>query len=275
VIGSSNAKRLHKAMLEAGWTAELIYEANLRISKQSVRGLADRMKDSVKAKRPDIIVLQVLDSTVYYSLSEEGIKEPLAKTDARYHAAGDLVLADKHAFAKILAMCKPLLEAAGNSKVVVIGPLPRYVTGGCCNTTEHMPNRAKPRFLESLLADLAILNKSLKDFLFSENFRGVRAMDPWVGIWDMPVTSLWGADPVHVKQEHFAPMVEGVRITADKVGNNGTSRNVRTVWPSMARKEEELRAAAGSVGGPTAAEATSPRRTALDKEEEKREKKRA
>jgi hypothetical protein len=224
VVGSSNAKRLHKAMLEAGWSAELIYEANFRISKQSVSNLADRVKDSVRAKRPDIIVLQVLDSTVYYSLSEEGLKEPLTKIDARFHAAGDLVLADKHAFAKILAMCKPLLEAAGDCKVVVIGPLPRYVTGGCCSTAEHMPNRANPRFLESLLADLSILNKSLKDFLFSENFRGARAMDPWVGIRDLPATSLWGPDPVHVRQEHFAPLVEGVKLTADKVGNNGNIR---------------------------------------------------
>jgi hypothetical protein len=224
VVGSSNAKRLHKAMMDAGWEAELIYEANLRITKQSVRDLAVKMNDSVQAKRPSIVVLQVLDSTIYYSLSEEGQKEPMVKTNARYHAAGDLVLADKHSLSKILALCKPLLEAAGDSKVVVVGPLPRYVTGGCCEDSGHMPNRTKPRFLESLLADLAILNKSIKDFLFSEDFRGARAMDPWVGIRDLPVSTLWGADPVHVKQEHFAPMVEGVRITVEKISSNGNVR---------------------------------------------------
>jgi hypothetical protein len=148
----------------------------------------------------------------------------MVKTNARYHATGDLVLADKHSLAKILALCKPLLEAAGDSKVVVVGPLPRYVTGGCCEDSGHMPNRIKPRFLESLLADLAILNKSIKDFLFSEDFRGARAMDPWVGIRDLPVSTLWGADPVHVKQEHFAPMVEGVRITVEKISSNGNVR---------------------------------------------------
>jgi hypothetical protein len=224
VIGSSNAKRLHKAMIEDGWVTDLVYEPNLRISKKSVLDLTDKLKDKIKAKRPDNIVLQIIDSSVYCSLTEEGFKQPMEKIDNRYHAIGDLVLADKHSLAKILAMCKPLLDAAGDINTVVIGPLPRYATGGCCDSKDHMQNRKKPNFLDTMLADLAVLNRSIKDFLFSENYRGARAMDPWIGLREKPVSSLWGADPVHVRQEHFGPLVEGVKLTLAKISSNGNVR---------------------------------------------------
>jgi hypothetical protein len=116
VVGSSNAQRLHKALMEAGWASDLVFEPNLRITKQSVKALTDRLVDKLKAKRPDSIVFQILDSSVYCSLSEDGFKEPMTKTGNRFHATGDLVLADKHSLAKILAMCKPLLDAAGDIK---------------------------------------------------------------------------------------------------------------------------------------------------------------
>jgi hypothetical protein len=87
-----------------------------------------------------------------------------------------------------------------------------------------MPNRKKPRFLENVVSDLAVLHKSIKDFLFTENFRSARAMDPWVGLRDKQVSTQWGVDPVHVRQEHYGPIVEGLRITADKIANNGNAK---------------------------------------------------
>jgi hypothetical protein len=248
VVGSSNAKRLHKAMTEDGWVTDLVYEPNLRISKTSVLELADKMKDKIKAKRPDNIVLQILDSSVYCSLTEEGLKEPMVKIDSRFHAVGDLVLADKHSMAKILALCKPLLDVAGDINTVVIGPLPRYVTRGCCDNKEHMQNRKKPNFLDSMMSDLSVLNKSIKDFLFSENYRGARAMDPWVGLREKQVSSLWGADPVHVKQEQFGPLVEGVKLTLAKVSSNGNARKRQASSSNSDQKRGRTDSGQGSSG---------------------------
>jgi hypothetical protein len=224
IVGSSNAKRLHTAMVGDGSPADLIYEPNLKINKHSVQLLEEKMKLAIKSKKPDLIVLQLLDGSVFFTLTEEGTKIPMENSGGRCHAPGDLALADKQAMEKILILCKPLLQVAGNIKTVVVGPLPRYITAGCCSKEEHMPNRKSPRFLERMVSDLAVLQKSIKDFLFNENLRSARAMDPWVGLREMQVSSLWGADPLHVRQEHFGPLVEGVRITADKIANNGNAK---------------------------------------------------
>jgi hypothetical protein len=101
---------------------------------------------------------------------------------------------------------------------------------------DHMPNRRKPRFLDSLLTDLALLNRSIKDFLFSEDYRRARAMDPWVGNRDVPVNDLWGADPVHVRPEHFIPMVEGVRLTLAKISTNGNVKKRQASAPDSEHK---------------------------------------
>jgi hypothetical protein len=126
IVGSSNAKRLYNAVLNSGIAADLIYEPNLRISKSAVQTLECKLKKAIKAKRPDL-VLQLLDGTLYYTLTEEGNQVPMENIGGRYHAAGDLALAEKHTMEK---MCRPLLQAAGNIKTVVVGPLPRNVTGG-------------------------------------------------------------------------------------------------------------------------------------------------
>jgi hypothetical protein len=221
VVGSSNAKKLHAAMIAADKEAHLIYEPNFRISKATVEMITQKVSDRMNAKRPDVVVIQLLDCSLYTSLSEEGERSPMIKVGNRFHAEGDLALADPQTLLKLLKLCRPLLEAVRDTKLVMVGPLPRYVTAGCCSLASHMPNRAAPNFMNNMLSELYVLNRCVKDFLYNEDFRNARAMDPWVGIRDKAVSSLWGVDPVHMLQEHFQIMVDGVRISVSKIPTNG------------------------------------------------------
>jgi hypothetical protein len=92
-----------------------------------------------------------------------------------------------------------------------------------------MGNRTKPDFLAEMKSDLAVLNKSIKDLLFNEDFSNTRAMDPWVGLKNKDVTEVWGRDPIHIKQDHFKILVGGVKIMLDKITpkhRRGSARNV-------------------------------------------------
>jgi uncharacterized membrane protein YgcG len=225
VVGSNNAKRLHAAMEEAGEEAgeeaDLIYEANFRVTRASVEDLTEKVKNKINAKRPDVVVVQILDSSLYSSLSKEGERSAMVKVGNRYHAEGDLALADPQTLLKLLKLCRQLFEVVGDTNMVMGGPLPRYVTAGCCSLASHMPNRSGPDFTNNMLSELYVLNKCVKDFLYNEDYRRARAMDPWVGLRDIAVTALWGNDPVHILPEHFRPLVEGVRISIGKIPTNG------------------------------------------------------
>jgi hypothetical protein len=102
-------------------------------------------------------------------------------------------------------------------KTVLIGPLPRYVVAGCCGKAAHISNRRAPRFLEDMLEDLEGIHKTTRDFLFKENLRHIRVMNPWVGLRDMLLANIWGDNPIQIKQEAMVQLAEGVKITLNKI----------------------------------------------------------
>jgi hypothetical protein len=217
VIGGDNAKLLQKALQQSGKAATLIHLANFRIIRGAGEAVAAKIKEAIVQKRPAAIVFEILDDTVYEVLTEEGDKLPPRRIDGVMHMEGDIKLCEKAVLLKILKMCRPILEATDGISTVFIGPMPRYVTAACCSNAAHMPNRRQLNFLEELKRDLAGANMVIKEFLYNEDFNNVRAMDPWVGLRHIASDTLWGEDPVHVKEEHVQQLVKGVDLALSKI----------------------------------------------------------
>jgi hypothetical protein len=156
--------------------------ANWRITKANVELLLPKVKEAMERKTPDGVVLQFMDNSVFAGLSEEGEMKPPRRQGDRLHIDGDLAVCDRPVINKLLAVCKPILDATAGIKTVLVGPLPRYATAACCNEAEHMPNRRGARFLEDLVEDLEGVHKIARDFLFKESLRHIRVMNPWVGL---------------------------------------------------------------------------------------------
>jgi hypothetical protein len=133
------------------------------------------IEEAIVANNPSVIVLQLLDRSVFYALQEDGTNIPERNLNGHYHVDVELVVADKRAQEKLLTLCKLLFETAAGRKLVVISPLPRYVTCPCCVDELH---RRKRTFLEETMANLDVFKKGLKDVLFSNNIRYGRVMDP-------------------------------------------------------------------------------------------------
>jgi hypothetical protein len=195
VVGCSSAQRLHRALQEKGIAADLIHLANLRILRGTGEMLAEKITAAVRKLRLAAIILQLLDNTVFEALTKDGDKLPPRRQGDKFHLDGDITVADRNVVGKLLKMCRPALEATDGVPTVMVGPLPRYITGGCCEDPQHMGNRKKPDFLHEMKRDLAALNKSIKDFLFNNDFPTIRAMDPWVGLKTSRRNRSGGATP--------------------------------------------------------------------------------
>jgi hypothetical protein len=217
VVGSSQAVQLHDAMKSAGMNTCLVEIPNWRITKVEVDTLLNRLNEALKNKKVGAVVFQFMDNTIYTALTEDGNKTPPTLVDGVSHMVGDLTVCDRSVLNKLLKLCMPLLAATEGIKTVLVGPLPRYVTGSCCQDPEHMPNRLRARFLEDLVADLDDVHKCARDFLFVEGLRNMRVMNPWVGLRGSSPANIWGEDPVHVKQEMQMKLVEGVKLTLNKI----------------------------------------------------------
>jgi hypothetical protein len=73
-----------------------------------------------------------------------------------------------------------------------------------------MGNRIKPDFFLDMKTDLAALKKSIKNFLFNDDYSNVRAMDPWVGLKNIKATDIWGRDPPYTLRKSTTRSWSGV-----------------------------------------------------------------
>jgi hypothetical protein len=163
VVGGSNAQRLCKAMEEDGIAADLLHIPNLRIIRGSGELIAEKLKEAIAKRRPSTIVFQFLDNSVFEALTEEGSRIPPRKLDGKHHFDGDIVVPEKNVVIRQLRLCRAAMNATDGIPTVFMGALPRYVSKGCCGDPEHMANRATPGFEAKMLADLATVQRTLKE----------------------------------------------------------------------------------------------------------------
>jgi uncharacterized membrane protein YgcG len=212
VVGGSNAKQLHKVILQSGKEATLLHMLGIRVIRGAGEAVAAKIREAVAKRQPSAIVIQLLDVAVFEALSDEGDKLPPRRINDTLHLEGDIKVCEKAILLKILKMCRPMLEATDGVNTVFVGPMPWYVTAACCGDGGHMPNRRQATFFNDMKADLSGVNKVIKDFLYNDDFSNVRGMDPWVGLCNTPVEELWGQDPVLVKDVHINQLIKGVDL---------------------------------------------------------------
>jgi hypothetical protein len=230
------------ALREKGFSTDVLQVASWRITKANVDRLLASLKAAIERKLPDAVVFQFMDNSVYAGLSEEEVVMPPTRQGDKLHIEGDLTICERPVLMKLLQLCKPILEATTGTKTFMIGPLPRYVTAGCCDKAAHIPNRRGQRFLEDVLEDLEGVHKSLCDFLFKENLRHVRAMNPWIGLRGLSPANIWGDNPVLIRKEAMVHVAEGVRITLNKMTIKRRRDSVDT------EEQKRSRGAGGSSG---------------------------
>ena len=132
VVGSSNASRLAEALVDKGISTGSVICKSWRANKQSVADLATHVKNELDRAKYTTLVFQVLDNNMFFARYEEGGLVPACKgLGGVYHVDGDLVVADREAQYAILKLCRPLWEAGGGKNFVIVGPMPRYVSGPC------------------------------------------------------------------------------------------------------------------------------------------------
>jgi hypothetical protein len=158
-----------------------------------------------------------MDNSIFKALTVEGTRIPPRKCDGNHHLDGDIAVADGATVTNMMRMCRPIFNATVGIDTVMVGPMPRYVSAGCCPDPEHMANRAAPSFFTNMKKDLATVNRIIKELLHKDGYDNVRCLDPWVALRDISTDDLWGTDPVLIKREHVPRLVDSVKIALAKI----------------------------------------------------------
>ena len=265
VVGSSNAKRLEEALKAKGLSTGAVFANNWRATKKSAEDMAAHVKAALEEGSYSAVVFHLLDNNIFFSRFEDGSLCPARKaTDGQYHVDGELVIASRESQYAILKLCTPLWEAAKDHKMVVVGPMPRYVSAGCCPDTDHVTNRNSLGFYQKMKDDLAACGGAIKDFLFTAGLRNGRLMDPARQLRSRAAAEIWGADPIHPKKEIYGLLADGVievarscnggqqKKSASSVGDGGTY-SAAAKPPYWANSHQNFHSGGGKTrGGPAA-----------------------
>ena len=189
--------------------------------------LAGHIKEEMGNRNYTAVIFQLLDNNIFFELGEDGSRAaPRKGPDGKFHVIGDLAVADRDGQLAILKLCEsePLWEAARGKHMVIVGPLARYVTGGCCRDSDHVGNRKRPDFYVKMREQLVSCSNNIKDYLFTSGQRNGRVMDPAKSIRGLAAAEIWGEDPIHPREEIYDLLAEGIRQVEKSCGSGSSKR---------------------------------------------------
>ena len=225
VVGSSNSRRLTDALDKKGVPTGYVFSHNWRATKKSVSDMAAHIKEERQTRHYTATIFMMLDNNVFFVQGEDGSKSlPKKGPDGKFHVDGDLTIADKDGQFALLKLCEPLWEAAKGTSMVVVSPMPRFITSGCCAKPDHTTNRSQADFYSKMREELAGCTANIKDYLFTSGMRHGRVMDPARSLRGLVAAEIWGNNPVHPREEIYGMIADGVREVVKTCGSGQQKR---------------------------------------------------
>jgi hypothetical protein len=222
VVGASHAARVAEQLSKRLNVVNLCVRG-WRAGKAAGDAMAQAIMKALEENNGfDLIVLQLFDNTSFYARTCEGGLIPCRRelNSNTYHVDGDLVLQPVEALERSFEDCRPIFRACGDNKMLLLSPLPRYITAGCCNDEEHAPNRVEKNFRSVLISGLERTKKNIKMLVENSGLHTGVVFNP---LWLIAgpkkkseaeilqiIEDGWGTDPVHPNTATYEKLAEGI-----------------------------------------------------------------
>jgi hypothetical protein len=205
-VGESNATRLAEAMANLGIDSYKLASPGWKLNKENAEKIITDLKEILETIPKDApVIFFCLDNTVFKVATAEGELTNISKCvpeDVGFHVNGSLVVAPDFFIKNQIEMLKILVSYCKGHTVLIMCPVPRYVTFRCCDDPGHCTNFDDPAYLATLISDLARVKASITkaipeatavDTLEALNGQGNKSMDSKEEV----VKSCWSQDPVN------------------------------------------------------------------------------
>jgi hypothetical protein len=101
----------------------------------------------------DVVVFDPLSNSAFCGTDDEGAPKTISKDHTgKYHCEGHLSTITSQMCSIKLRLCDPIIEVIKKSHVILLSPIPRYITTRCCGDKSHLQNfesRSLPREITS------------------------------------------------------------------------------------------------------------------------------
>jgi len=194
-----------------------------------------------------VVILQLYDNRTYKGAvvrdGELSYHKPF-KQDGRFHILGEVNLAGVEVVKDMVTESLPILRALGNTPVIVVTPMMRYMTNTCCVERTHCTNFYKEDYVDTIQRGLSAINRQIRGLLHNKGFKNVRTASV-NGFWkkgERGQGELWGDDPVHPTQTAYRLIAEGLAEKGEEMLRTRLEEKARS------RSLEDTRCGGSSSG---------------------------
>ncbi len=223
VIGGSHASRLADKLGSTHPEVVDLSISGLTLSDRTVTDIQEELEAALAALNCHTItvVAHLYDNCLFKGSDYSGAPVDPIKQGRSYHIEGDLQVLDGDCFKEVFDTSLPLLKATKGHKLLLVGPLPRYVTYKCCDDDSHITNYDNDDYIDNVAAGVKERGIQLKNLVRTRRIAcdivvPLRAM----GLdGDVPLEDrvrLWGSDPVHPSGEAYGNMAAAILELAAK-----------------------------------------------------------
>jgi hypothetical protein len=122
-----------------------------RLEKDKISNVENELK-KLNIGEGDTVVLDLLSNAAFIGTDDDGLPTPASRAgDGSYHIIGSLTTSPPTALKRALSNCNSPCGVLSGSKVLLVCPIPRYVTKGCCEDLTHVTNISGPEYDDELL----------------------------------------------------------------------------------------------------------------------------
>jgi len=219
LVGGSNALRTANGLARAGKKAFAATIPGWRPTAALLGPLLKKIERALelcKTTVNTVLVYQLHDNCFYFGRGEDGSLLPATKgKDDKFHVLGASVLAPKELQYMAFKQTLPILEAGGNIRKIVLGPLPRYWVKPCCADRKHCSNMADVDYQKTLESAIYESKGNLKAFCFRHGLREIRIVSSWQLLKNED--NLWSEDPVHMCNAGYDILAANIISTAEEL----------------------------------------------------------
>jgi hypothetical protein len=165
-----------------------------------------------------VVLLQPFDNSIYYSSKAKGEKTLTRKgSDRKYHVDGELKMISKEDMKELFVLILRLIKAAKGMKVIIMGPMLRYLIAKCCKHPGHVTNRNTKSYIDYMIQGIRDAYSWINSRIVVRRIKNVKIFNPthalgfnnyYVNI--DTILEMWGEEPVH-------PSAAGYKVLADKL----------------------------------------------------------
>jgi hypothetical protein len=220
-IGASHTNRLLGGLADSNLNIVNLAKAGWVLDENSAEEIKNKLRIH-KVWPEDILEIDPVSNSTFCGTDRKGNPADPEKINDKWHITGELCTRSKSYVKNTLNKLNFIRDSYPDNAIILMVPIPRYVTQNCCVDKNHITNRSDPSFEPELMTDLEVVEDLITAWGQSHggpshiiNFRTVTD-EPDANLSDLKIggSGIWlESDPVHATLELYAALAQAIAAT--------------------------------------------------------------